>query len=77
MMSALTTAQNFLRVSIPEATDVTKATRPSHACARRLPCGFRFTTVALLFFQKFFIYPTPDDAPYSVGGAKLKHTCLI
>jgi hypothetical protein len=28
MMSALTTAQNLLRVSIPEATDITK--KPDH-----------------------------------------------
>ncbi len=32
MMSALATAQNLLRVSIPEATDITKETRPSRAC---------------------------------------------
>jgi len=42
MMSALTTAQNLLRVSIPEATDITKETRPSRACARWLLYGYRF-----------------------------------
>jgi hypothetical protein len=34
MMSALTTAQNLLRVIISEATDITEETRPSRACAR-------------------------------------------
>jgi hypothetical protein len=34
MMIALTTAQNLLRVIISEATDITKETRPSRACAR-------------------------------------------
>jgi len=38
-MSALTTAQNLLRVSISEATDITKETRPSHACVRWLLYG--------------------------------------
>jgi len=42
MMSALTTAQNLLRVSIPEATDITKETRSSRACARWLLYGYRF-----------------------------------
>ncbi|MAF33333.1 MAG: hypothetical protein CL941_05190 [Desulfobacter sp.] len=31
--SALTAAQNFLRVSIPEATDFTNKHKPSRACA--------------------------------------------
>jgi hypothetical protein len=31
MMSALTTAQNLLRVITSEATDITKETRPSRA----------------------------------------------
>ena len=57
MMIALTTAQNLLRVSIPEATDITKETRPSRACARRLPYGFRLTTAASLFFQKILFTP--------------------
>jgi len=34
MMAALTTAQSLLRVIIPEATDITKETRPSRACSR-------------------------------------------
>jgi len=34
MMIALTTAQNLLRVGIPETTDIIKETRPSRACAR-------------------------------------------
>jgi len=42
MMSTLTTAQNLIRVSIPEATDITKETRPSCACVRWLLYVYRF-----------------------------------
>jgi len=57
MMSPLTTAQNLLRVIISEATDITKETRPSRACARWLLYGYRFTSVASLFFQKILFTP--------------------
>jgi hypothetical protein len=73
MVSALTTAQNFLRIIISEATDITKKSKPSRACARRLPYGFRFTTAASLFFQKNFIYPTPDAEPCPIWDAKLEY----
>jgi hypothetical protein len=57
MTSALTTAQNLLRVSILEATDITKETRPSRACARGLLYGYRFKLIAALFFQKILFTP--------------------
>ncbi len=72
MMIALTTAQNLLRVSIPEAADITKETRPSRACARRLLYGFRFKLIAAMFFQKnlFTQHQMRHRAPS--GDAKLE-----
>jgi len=57
MMSALTTAQNLLKVSISEATDIMKETRPSRACARSLLYGYRFKLIATLFFLKKLFTP--------------------
>ncbi len=79
MMSALTTAQNLLRVIISEATDITKETRPSRACPGLLrglctviTLWIPVQTDCLIVFPKNFIYPTPDAAPCPIGGAKLE-----
>ena len=72
MTSALTTAQNLLRVTIPEATDI-KAKNQTFACLCTvitlwIPVHIGF----LIVFPKNFIYPTPDAALCPMGGAKLE-----
>jgi hypothetical protein len=76
-MIALTTAQNLLRVIISEATDITKETRPSRACARRLLYGYRIKLIAALFFQKILFTPHQMQHRAPLGVRNLSYNFRI
>ncbi|MAF33062.1 MAG: hypothetical protein CL941_03760 [Desulfobacter sp.] len=72
MMSALTTAQNLLRVIIPEATDITKKIQIISCLCTVITLWIPVYNSCLIVFPKNFIYPTPDAALCPVVGAKLE-----
>ncbi len=72
MVSALTTAQNLLRVSISEATDITKKNQTIACLCTVITLWIPVHNSCLIIFPKNFTYPTPDAAPCPIGGAKLE-----
>gem|GEM_PF-1035959 len=72
MMNGLTTAQNLLRVTIPEATDISKKIQTIACLFTEITLCIRVHNGYLIVFPKNFIYPTPDAAPCPTGSAKLE-----